>query len=272
MLRRLWPKLLVQIVGLSVLAMPVQANCSKIITFGVIDWPPYIVWGGEQKPSGLDIALIDGIFNEVDCKYEIRHMPFKRTLRDVETGQIDASPFVSITEERALFGFYSLPVRPEIIGAFMVASRKDGALPADFNALAQSSLTIGIVLGGWYGPAFDSAREQVPGFRERVTSFEHFKDLFRALQTGAIDVAINDMAGGNYMARRLGADEDILPLPFAVHKNDVHLFFSRKSVSARDAALIDAAILSFQQSDTYNKLLARHLPKDMLTNSSPNNK
>lgn len=243
-----------------------HAACSKVVSLGMIDWPPYIIWDGNIRPSGLDMELIDAVFQTAGCTYTVHQLPFKRALKHVETGHVDGAPLVSYLPERARFGHYTLPLRQEIIGAFVRAETPTADRPQEFDDLVTSDKKVGIVLGGWYGPRLERAMANNANFRARVQTHEDFEALFQALATGAVDVAINDVAGGRYIAERTISDGAVHLLPFAVNVNEVHLLLSRKTVSNSDIETLNAAIALFRRSPDYQLVLNRYLPAEFMKN------
>ncbi|NVJ68759.1 MAG: transporter substrate-binding domain-containing protein [Alphaproteobacteria bacterium] len=252
------------VASLAICGGQAQAACSHALTIGVIDWPPYAIWTNDNSASGLDIELMAAVFGEAGCTFQIMKMPFKRALRDVGDGRIDGVPSVSYTNERAAFGMYSAPVRKEVIGVFVRSGMPAGNRPKSFEELIKSNHRIGIVLGGWYGAAFDKAMKTEPGFRKRIQSIEDFETLFRSLQAGLVDVAINDVAGGRYVAERTMGSGTVQLLPFAVHVNDVHFLFSRKSVKQADIDSINQAIVALEKFGTISRITERYLPIALL--------
>ncbi len=253
------------LVWLAAFAAPASADgCGRTITLGAIEWPPYTIWEGDRFASGLDIELMAAIFGKAGCSLHILRMPFKRALRDVELGELDGMPTVSFTEERARFGYYSAPVRSEVIAAFVRDSMAESDRPRSFDGLVASPVRIGVVLGGWYGPAFEKTRAADATFRARIKTFEDFETLFRALEAGLVDVAVNDIAGGRYVAERTIGSGNIQLLPFAVHVNDVHILFSRKTLAEPDVAAINQAITTLRKDGTIDRITERYLPVALL--------
>jgi len=244
---------------------PAHADgCGETITLGAIEWPPYTIWEGDRFASGLDIELMAAIFGKAGCKLHILRMPFKRALRDVELGQLDGMPTVSFTDERAQFAYYSVPVRSEVIAAFVRDTQPEGDRPQSFDGLVASPLRIGVVLGGWYGPAFEKTRAEDAAFRARIKMFEDFETLFRALKAGLVDVAVNDIAGGRYVAERTIGSGKIQLLPFAVHVNDVHILFSRATTEEPTVTAINEAIATLRKDGTIDRITERYLPVALL--------
>ncbi|SDD85182.1 substrate-binding periplasmic protein [Kordiimonas lacus] len=255
----------VMMVWLTAFGRPAHAEvCDNTITLGAIEWPPYTIWEGDRFASGLDIELMAAIFSKAGCNLHILRMPFKRALRDVELGVLDGMPTVSYTEERAIFGYYSVPIRNEVIAAFVSASLAEDRRPQTFEHLASSPLRIGVVLGGWYGPAFEEARASNAAFKARVKTFEDFEILFRALEAGLIDVAVNDIAGGRYVAERTIGSGSVQLLPFAVHVNDVHILLSRKTRTEAEINAISQAITTLKKDGTIDRITERYLPVGLL--------
>lgn len=250
---------------LAALDRPASAEgCDRTITLGAIEWPPYTIWAGDQFAAGLDIELMAAIFGRAGCSLHIIRIPFKRALRNIELGELDGMPTVSFTEDRAIFGHYTVPVRDEVIGAFVRADMVDEARPPSFDVLTSTPLRVGVVLGGWYGAAFEKARANDPAFRSRIQTFEDFEILFRALEAGLVDVAINDIAGGRYVAERTVGSGAIQLLPFAVHVNSVHILLSRKTQTEADVATINNAITGLKEDGTIDRITERYLPVALL--------
>lgn len=241
-----------------------SAACSKTLDLGMLAFPPYISFDAVGEPYGLDVDILKRTMALAGCEFTLREVPFKRALRDVKLGDLDGMPSVSRTPEREDGSFFTHAMRREVVGGFARAGNAAVLSIPSFDALVASDLKVGIVLGGWYGQAFNRAMEQDPAFHARVQTSSDFLTLFRWLEAGIVDVAIVDMLSGYHVSKQAGLNDRIEALSFAVNVNDLHLMLSRKSVTGADVEAINSALKSFKQSPEYRSLLRLYGPDKLM--------
>jgi polar amino acid transport system substrate-binding protein len=230
----------------------------------MIAFPPYISFDALGEPHGLDVDILRRTMALAGCDFTLREVPFKRALRDVKLGHLDGMPSVSRTPEREDSNFFSQAMRQEVVGGFARAGNTEIHSISSFDALVTSDLKVGVVLGGWYGPAFTNAMANNPAFHARVQTSSDFLTLFRWLEAGIVDVAIVDMLSGYHVSKQAGFNDRIEALSFSVNVNDLHLMLSRATVSDADLKAIDAALAAFKRSPDYRALLRLYGPDKLM--------
>ena len=241
------------------------ADCSKALTFGMLDFPPYLTWQDGMGARGLDADILKGVMDAAGCRYTVQQVPFKRALRDVVSGELDGMPFVSYTAERAGHAWFTQPVRREMIGAFIRQEDADTRSFETLDAIITSDARVGVVLGGWHGAVFSMTVKDNAGFASRITTAGDFVTLFRWLRAGMIDVAIVDVLNGFYLIQQHRDLDHIIAAPAQINVNDVHLMLSKKTVSESDFAKIEAAITAFRATDGYQSLFLSYAPAKLAT-------
>ncbi|WP_417449308.1 substrate-binding periplasmic protein [Kordiimonas sp.] len=245
------------------LSTPSHAACNKTLKFGMVSYPPYIGFDAQGHAYGLDAEILDRVMRDVGCDYVLREVPFKRGLRDVKLGTLDGMPGVSKTDERAASAYFSLPIRREVVGAFV---RKTDARDHNIKSLvelAASQHKVGVVLGGWYGEAFTRSVADSAAFRARIQNSQDFLTLFRWLDAGVVDVAIVDLLSGNHLSREQGLHDGLEALPFKVNVDNLYLMLSKKTFSEDDVATINDAISRFADTDDYSAMFSKHAPENL---------
>ncbi|TNE65106.1 MAG: transporter substrate-binding domain-containing protein [Alphaproteobacteria bacterium] len=246
-------------------AIPAHAACSKTLTFATLDYPPYVHWEKDGSATGLDADILAAVMKRAGCTYQFQQMPFKRALRAVAYGNLDGMPAVSFTKDRAAQAHFSLPIRHEVIAAFVRSEDTADARINSLPALVRSGRKVGYVLGGWHGEEFDAAIAGNAHFRDRLSAADEFLTLFRWLDSGLIDVAVVDLLIGQQMARDHADLRPMQALSFPVNVDTLHIMLSNKTTSDADIAALNRAVLDFQASPDYLALLRTHAPDDMVS-------
>ena len=74
---------------------------NKTYKIGVINFEPYVKIDEENNISGYYIDLFDMIANELNMKHEYIAVNNEEAISNLETGELDFSLGITITEERA---------------------------------------------------------------------------------------------------------------------------------------------------------------------------
>ncbi len=240
-------------------SLPAWAGCSKTLSFGMLEYPPYFTWDEAGHVSGLDASILETVMKVAGCDYNLHKVPFKRGLRDVKLGHMDGMPGVSKTAERDESAYFTVPTRREIIGLFARKNDEAASRLTSFEDIVTGDQKVGVVLGGWYGDAFTDAMN-TPAFRKRVQTSENFLTLLRWLEAGLVDVAIIDLLSGYHLSQLHGLDKNIKALTITVHENDLYFMLGKTTVTETDILEINKAIQSFKASPAYPELLGTYAP------------
>ncbi len=151
------------------------------IRLGAFYYPPFYY---EQNDSvkGIAVEISEELFSRMGIIPDFRIFPLKRTLFNLEHGDIDGVMFLIKTEERERFLEYSVPVLKVKGVIWSSASRPGGPVEfTDFNDLEK--YRIGITRGYSYGESFDKFLNNA----DTDTANSDLSNL-KKLSSGRIDV------------------------------------------------------------------------------------
>lgn len=255
-------QLSVLVVVLSLLTQGVWAttaeSCPKVFLMGWTDIPPAFYGNELRQPVGVDVDILDAVFERLGCQYIPRHMPFKRYITSTKFGAIDLVMSASKNAERETYGFFSVPYRRERFMVFTTPENQDRHQFGSFEQVANSDVRIAAGIGMWVGQAFHTRYTNDPVFRDRVLLIEGYSTMLRALVAKRIEVVVGDEIGLHYLIDQLGLQKKVIALPIAVNDNNVHFMFSKKTVPEAFVRHFDQALEGFLGSPEHLAILAKH--------------
>ncbi|MES2317335.1 MAG: transporter substrate-binding domain-containing protein [Pseudomonadota bacterium] len=220
--------------------------CSKAITVGTGHWEPYAYYDSQNRFTGIDADMARAIFKEAGCTLvELGTKPAVRNMALFEKGEIDLMTGASLTRERLRFAWFSAPYRAETVGLFALADEATRYREVrSFPDFLGRPLTLLAPRVGWYGAAYD---KHLGALRDsgRLSQFLDYAQGIRMLAAGRAHLMLGDAAGIEHAAARQGVK--VQPLPFWLVEAQVHLMFSRATVTPADVHRIDAAIVRLQK-------------------------
>lgn len=92
---------------------------------GWSSWHPFSFRDEQQQLQGLDIELLEAIFNRADFEARYIEMPWARTLRELEFGSLQMTMTANKTVQREQFARFSIPYRHE--STVLIIRRQDKA-------------------------------------------------------------------------------------------------------------------------------------------------
>lgn len=233
------------------------AACSRTLTMAYPGWSRSNNVTQEHK-FRLDNELLEGILATAACDFTHVIMPFKRIQEGVKHGVFDGTVSVSKSPERAEYGWFSVPYRPEIIAIFM---RSDEIGHTKLNSLNDILLTkgkINIGLGTWHGTAFENLVKNKPELQKRLIYIDDAPMMHNSLYRGRVNMVIGDLHYSSHVLRTLGLLGQLKAHPFHISTEDVHLIFSKKTVSKEDLETINKAIITFRKTPAYKAILTKY--------------
>ena len=199
------------------------------LSVGWIDWAPYKV---ESKGmlTGLDVELINAIFNEAELKPDYVKVPWKRTLLMVKDGSLDVATSALKTKEREVYAHFSDSYRKE--EAILYVQSGKGSLwnIKKLEDIRHLEFKLGITRGYSYGDKFDSLMK-LPEFRKNIEIVNVEIQNFRKLKTGRIDGLINEIFTTRPILEKYNLLDSIEPYPLTVYSKNVHVMFSKASTN-----------------------------------------
>ncbi|MFN3130839.1 substrate-binding periplasmic protein [Roseibium sp.] len=137
--------------GLAFGATAVKAETVRLVT---LEYPPYQYEAGPDA-DGIVVRILRDAFAKMNADISIEVLPWKRSLKMVETGDADAIFTAYKTAERETFLDYSKTVlMPQVVSVWV---NKDKSVAFDGSMDSLSDVSIGLVDGLSYGGTVDDA-------------------------------------------------------------------------------------------------------------------
>ncbi|WP_333002268.1 substrate-binding periplasmic protein [Vibrio coralliilyticus] len=201
----------------------VNAECSTLGISGYDSWYPYSIFA-DDKYTGLIPEVIYKVSVELDFDVKvIPARPWKRQLKDLEFGKLDALVGVYYTQERAEKFLYSYPIVQDSVHIFILASNrfrfhtwedlrdKIGAMPLEAGVSSSHE--------------FDEYASK----NLNIISANDTQQMINMLVAGRIDYMVSTYADGLHLAQQKGLTGRVVPLNPPINVNNVYLAFSKKS-------------------------------------------
>lgn len=87
------------------------------------DWQPYQYRNDKQEVTGLDVELMQAIFENMGYQVALTEIPWKRHLNNVESGRTNLAASASKTPEREQYVYFSDPYRTESVVMYIRVGR-----------------------------------------------------------------------------------------------------------------------------------------------------
>ncbi|MEN9396448.1 MAG: hypothetical protein RLZ81_978 [Pseudomonadota bacterium] len=255
--------LLFLLAGVSVLGQALAAQ--KVVIEADNDYAPYsYVEDGELKGIYVDLLRLAGKKLAPAYEVELEAIPWKRGLKNLETGRSMAlfPPYRS--KERPYIDPYSTPLYRETVALFCNESNPGRAprrFPEDF-----AGLTIGVNLGFALG---DKMTDAVKARTFTVTESKGNEDNLWKLQAGQIDCYANDRLAVQYSFNKLQDKAKFrqfkgyrLSESAELSGEDAFIGYSAANTLSYKADFIkqmDAVLLELKKAGTINRLIVDYV-------------
>ena len=237
---------------------PVSAEEGKVYVYAWEPWKPYQLKNENGDLTGLGIDMVRAVLENMDEPYKWQNTPWKRAIKDLKEGYLDAGLGASITEERKKWGLFSDPYRQESAVLFVRKEKKDAY---DFETLEDiigSDFTLGVTRGYYYGPEYERLMEQKT-FSRHVEEVKVNENNYKKLRRGRIDGFLADPVSGTAGLKALGILDMVAVHPMKVFSNDIHVIFSKKRVSPEYVEKFNKSLKKVKKSGQYDRIMRRYM-------------
>lgn len=235
-----------------------QATAQESLVVGWVNWQPFSYRNEQQQIRGLDIDLLNAIFQRANYQATFTEMPWARVLHELKFGTVQLAMSANITTERQQYARFSHPYREEETA--IVIRRQDAERWGGITTLDQLINTpdfhIGVLKGFDYGNTFRQLMAR-PELQPRLQMRLRLEQLLKMLQGGRIQGFILDPHG---LQEWTNKDElrDELHILLRIELTPVHLMLSKKSTTEAQLQRINLAIEQLKQSPDYQQILVRY--------------
>ncbi len=228
------------------------------LTMGWDPWEPYHFAGAGGRVQGLDIDIVSELGDRVDCQLEWVQGNWASLLRLLQAGELDMLPGATFTPEREQFAWFSEPYREERFALFVRSEEVDQWSDQALGSLLDDGFRIGVTQGYIYsGPiqALQSDSQYSGQFIEAPIGELNL----HALLDYRIDGFLEDPFVVAAIQRRRSGSSEIDPLDLNFGSGEVHLLFSRDSVSQDLVQQFNSALKNMRTDGTYEQIMNRYI-------------
>ncbi|MGL6485916.1 substrate-binding periplasmic protein [Aeromonas hydrophila] len=235
-----------------------SAWAQESLLVGWSSWHPFSFRDEQQQLQGLDIDLLEAIFNRAGFHANYSEMPWARVLRELEFGTIQLTMSANQTAERDLYARFTLPYRNE--ETVLLIRRQDKGRWQEItqlsDLLSRPDFTIGLLRDFDYGTDFRTFM-QSPQMQQRLLVRLKMEPLIKLLLAGRIQGVVMDPMGLQQL-NLAGIPLDQLTTLLDIQQTPVHLMLSRRTTTQQQLQRLDEAIRTLLQSPEYGQILARY--------------
>ncbi|KMK97496.1 substrate-binding periplasmic protein [Aeromonas hydrophila] len=235
-----------------------SAWAQESLLVGWSSWHPFSFRDEQQQLQGLDIDLLEAIFNRAGFHANYSEMPWARVLRELEFGTIQLTMSANQTAERDLYARFTLPYRNE--ETVLLVRRQDKGRWQEItqlsDLLSRPDFTIGLLRDFDYGTDFRTFM-QSPQMQQRLLVRLKMEPLIKLLLAGRIQGVVMDPMGLQQL-NLAGLPLDQLTTLLDIQQTPVHLMLSRRTTTPQQLQRLDEAIRTLLQSPEYGQILARY--------------
>ena len=240
-----------------------QATAQESLVVGWVNWQPFSYRNEQQQIRGLDVELLNAIFQRANYQAKFSEMPWARVLHELKFGTVQLAMSANITTERQQYARFSHPYREEETA--IVIRRQDAERWRGITTLEQLINTpdfhIGVLKGFDYGNTFRQLMAR-PELQSRLQMRLRLEQLLKMLQGGRIQGFILDPHGLQEW-RHKDELQDGLHILLRIELTPVHLMLSKKSTTETQLQQINLAIEQLKQSPDYQQILDRYQFKSL---------
>jgi len=196
-----------------------------VISFAA--WPPYTMIKDGQA-SGIDVETARELCGRLGIEPKFREFPWKRALKYMKTGKVDALLTPRRTREREEFIYYpSEPMRIE--KAVLLARKGSGIKATGLEELRGKR--VGVVRGYAYAPELDSNQEI-----ERIVCNDD-EQLVRILAKGRVPLIAGAEEGSmRYLCKQAGFEIEVVCVLDGI---PTYIGFSKKALGEKTRGLAE---------------------------------
>ena len=247
-----------------VLSQAAQADEGRTLRGGWIHYAPYSyieTVQGFPVWRGFDVELLRSISDRAGYVVDSPELDWSEHVRQIRTGDRDIASNATRTPEREEFAYFSTPYRSETI-ALIVPRGESASLSATTDAelvtlFKAKKFRLGVKAGFAYPSALLRAFLDDPGNSGQIRKVENQQDLLQDLIDGRTDGYLSDRIVAATFIEANNARNKVEEHPLLV-VGDLHLMFSKASVSPEVVDDFNRAIESMRDDGSFRRLIGAY--------------
>lgn len=241
--------------AIEVAATEPEETCN--VSIGWDPWEPYHYSAAGGEVQGLDIDLVAALARRANCELEFVQGSWAGLLRLIRTGDLDLLLGATRTPEREQFAWFSEPYREESFSLYVRSIEGSQWAGKELTELLEAGFRIGVTQGYIYSEDV-SFLQSDHAYRENFVEAAVGELNFTHLMDHRIDGFLEDPFVFAAIDRRRTWGVEMEPLPLDLGSGEVHMLFSRESVSEPVVTRFNEALAELRDSSEYEQIMSRY--------------
>ncbi|WP_369601361.1 transporter substrate-binding domain-containing protein [Hahella sp. SMD15-11] len=231
-------------------------SCERAYRLGWDPWPPYQYVNEQGVLTGLDIELMQAVFDAMGCEIRFQQLPWKRQLLHLQRGELDVVSSASRTAEREAFGRYSIPLRTERVVLLTQRNTLWQGKVRSLSDLQHLPMRLVGTIGYFYGDDFEALRPELLA-QNRLMLVSSDQLAYQMLLNARADAMLADPVSAAAALQLMGETGSVQVLA-PVHEAPTYALFSRKSVSRDFVEQFNLTVEQLQRRGILQEIVARY--------------
>ncbi len=216
------------------------------------EWKPYIYFEN-GKPKGYSFEILEYVLKNMEIEYTLTPYPWKRALKYVMKGRVDALFNASKKTDREEACHYPSEDLLKSKYVFFILKRNEKKLKyQNFEDL--KGHLIGVALGYSYTPEFWNFVKINKNYLEARNDKLNFKKLSK----GRIDYFPAEIGNGKAIIEELGIGDIITYLPKPLTQKPYYIIFNKSRIEKEFVDMFSNTLEEFKKSPEYKGLYDKY--------------
>ncbi len=234
------------------------ATAACQLALGFEAWEPYQFTSIDNKPSGLDIELVEAVAAQMGCSIDARQGTWTDLISALKEGKVDLLLGASVTPARQEYAHFSDPYRQEQFVLFVRSADVAGYPQNTLAEFVGAGKKVGIISEYYYGAEVAELFNADSSKNQFVEASLSELNLARLLDED-IDGMLEDSFVGHAMLKRKGLDTQIGAHSISMGNTDVFVMFSKATVPAERVNAFNQALAAIKADGRYERIIQRYI-------------
>lgn len=209
----------------------------------------------ENVWHGIDVELVTALLNEAKCQYSFIDLPWGRSLKLLESGDIDLMLSVSKTSPRENFAYFIGPQRTETI---IFASHSSTTAISSLDELFAQTKPFAIQRGAFYGTEFNNKLNQLDHFSANIITVTDNHTKLELLRSNRISGYLEAKLNVLFEIENVPELRNLQIHPVVINQAPVYFAISKNSVSKEQISQLETAFNKLKHEGKFATILDKY--------------
>ncbi|MCF2857512.1 transporter substrate-binding domain-containing protein [Pseudoalteromonas sp. SMS1] len=205
---------------------------------------------------GMDVDFAKALLDEAGCEYKFVSIPWGRSLKMLETGDIDLVLSVTKTQERQNYAYFIGPQRMETIVFAMNAQRRYTV--DTMEDLFSLPVPVAIQQGAFYGAKFTDRYQQLKKHETQFIFVPDNQTKLSLLKHGRIAGFLEEKFNIIFQSDNHPDFMTIEIASLVINESPVYFAFSKRRTSMARLERLEAAYQNLQKTGQFQRILKKY--------------